>query len=117
MNRCLSKVYGRKPMSRLVGQGIRLAVLRWNVLSVGDSEIEHEALKGLLASKWRSSLCKTLKFDSRPSLLQPLAKQSKTSSRRGSRISFEASGLTWRHLGEGRERLSSAGDDGTEEVL
>mmetsp|Transcript_15864 Transcript_15864/g.37465 ORF Transcript_15864/g.37465 Transcript_15864/m.37465 type:complete len:419 (-) Transcript_15864:15-1271(-) len=41
---------------------------RWNVLSVGDSEIEMKAIKQVLASRWRRPLCKTVKFDSRPSL-------------------------------------------------
>eukprot|EP00913_Durusdinium_trenchii_P014583 g13682.t1 len=35
-----------------------------------SQEIELEALKRLLNSKWRSPLCKTLKFDARPSLPQ-----------------------------------------------
>jgi len=58
MSQCLSKVYAGRHLTR------------WNVLSVGDSEIELEALKSLLGSKWRSPLCKTVKFDARPTLTQ-----------------------------------------------
>lgn len=58
MSQCLSKFYAGRPLTR------------WNVLSVGDSEIELEALKSLLGSKWRSPLCKTVKFDARPTLTQ-----------------------------------------------
>lgn len=58
MSQCLSKFYAGRHLTR------------WNVLSVGDSEIELEALKSLLGSKWRSPLCKTVKFDARPTLTQ-----------------------------------------------
>ncbi|CAL1142296.1 unnamed protein product [Cladocopium goreaui] len=42
---------------------------RWG-LCLMAAEIELEALKSLLGSKWRSPLCKTVKFDARPTLTQ-----------------------------------------------
>ncbi|CAJ1388623.1 unnamed protein product [Effrenium voratum] len=57
MTQCLSHLYGSQ-------------LMRWNVLAIGDSTVELEALKKVLAGKWRTPLCKTLKFDARPSLDQ-----------------------------------------------
>jgi len=59
MSKCLNQFYrskGGKP--------------RWNILSVGDSEIEQRALKELLKESPGKPVCKTCKFDEDPSLEQ-----------------------------------------------
>jgi len=58
MAKCLSTFY---PMLRSV---------KMNVLSIGDSSAEHQALKLLLGESKSAPLCKTLKFSADPSLEQ-----------------------------------------------
>jgi len=58
MKKCLQTLY---PMMTSKAE-------RWNVLSVGDSVTEQEALKELLAEYSSAPLCKTLKFATEPSI-------------------------------------------------
>ncbi|OLP91949.1 hypothetical protein AK812_SmicGene26298 [Symbiodinium microadriaticum] len=61
MKRCLANLYP----SYGVWHGTR-----WNVLSIGDSEIELTAIKQAVSSRWRKSksLCKTCKLEPQPCL-------------------------------------------------
>jgi len=61
MKRCLANLYP----SYGVWHGAR-----WNVLSIGDSEIELTAIKQAVSSRWRKSksLCKTCKLEPQPCL-------------------------------------------------
>jgi len=58
MSKCLNGFYSMLRSSRM------------NVLSIGDSTAEHQALKLLLAESRSAPLCKTLKFSPDPTLEQ-----------------------------------------------
>eukprot|EP00440_Ansanella_granifera_P069244 gb/GFBE01075121.1/.p1 GENE.gb/GFBE01075121.1/~~gb/GFBE01075121.1/.p1 ORF type:complete len:568 (+),score=86.62 gb/GFBE01075121.1/:1-1704(+) len=63
----------KKAMAKCLGHlypAVSARGVRWNVLSIGDSAIEQEALKQLLSDRSSSPLCKTLKFTTEPSLEQ-----------------------------------------------
>lgn len=60
MKKCLSHFY----------PAVSARHVRWNVLSIGDSAIEQDALKQLLSERSSGPLCKTLKFTSTPTLEQ-----------------------------------------------